>query len=356
MDSIRLILAIAAQRNMVLRQYDIVGTYLNVDLNEEIYMQHPPGYKDGTGAVVHLHKALYGLKQGRRAWNQTMNSFIVDLRFRRINADVCVYVKETTTGLIFIGVHLDDMLASADNNDLMNTSEASLRKHVEITNLRSPRLLLGIEISHNRAARMLMLSQSQYIQAVLDHFGIGDCNPVSTPLDPNVKLVKVPENADLSKMKKVPYQALIGLLMYMALGTRPDIKYAVQALSQFNVHPGPTHWTATKCVLYYLKGTQSFGITYTGKGELCNRAYYHNLRLKGYTDADWASNPNDRRSVSGYAFLIGNTVVTWSSKKQTTVALSSMEAEYMAIAYAARHAIWMRAILAELTFTQEAAS
>ncbi len=200
-----------------------------------------------------------------------------------------------------------------------------------------------------------MLSQSQYVQTVLYRFGMGDCNPVSTLLDPNIKLVKEPDNADLSEMKKVPYEALIGSLMYAALGTRPDIKYTVQALSQFNARPGPTHWTAAKRVLRYLKGMRNFGITYTGKGEPRMRAYYHNLRLEGYTDADWASNLDDRCSVSGYTFLIGNAAVAWSSKKQTTVVLSSMEAKYMAIVYATRHAIWMRVILAELTFAQEAA-
>ncbi len=203
--------------------------------------------------------------------------------------------------------------------------------------------------------RTLTLSQSQYVQTVLDRFGMGDCNPVSMPLNPNIKLVKEPDNADLWEMKKVPYQALIGSLMYVALGMCPDIKYAVQALSQFNARPGPTHWTAATRVLRYLKGTQNFGITYMGKGELRMRAYYRNLRLEGYTDADWASNLDDCHSVSGYAFLIGNAVVAWSSKKQMTVALSSMEAEYKAIAYATRHAIWMRTILAELTFAQEAA-
>ena len=144
--------------------------------------------------------------------------------------------------------------------------------------------------------------------------------------------------------------------MYAALGTRPDISYAVQALSQYSSRPGPEHWTAVKRVFRYLKGTQYYGITYKGQGETRMTAYYRNFRLEGYSDADWGSNPDDRRSISGYAFLIGNGVIAWSSKKQTTVALSSMEAEYMAISYAARHAIWMRAMLAELTFPQNRAS
>ncbi|OJT04063.1 Copia protein [Trametes pubescens] len=175
-------------------------------------------------------------------------------------------------------------------------------------------------------------------------------------MDPNVRLLKEPDDADLSEMRDIPYQAAIGTLMYAALGTRPDISYAVQALSQFSSRPGPAHWTAVKRVFRYLKGTLDYGMTYGRKGETHARAYYRNLRLEGYSDADWGANPVDRKSISGYAFLIGSGVIAWSSKKQAVVALSSTEAEYMAISYAARHAIWMRTLLAELTFAQEQAT
>ena len=357
MDSLRMILAIAAQRGMTLRQFDVVGAYLNAELEEEVYMRQPPGYDDGSGRVCRLLKALYGLKQAGRQWNTHMNDIMVQkLQFRRLRADVCVYIKISPEGLVIIGIHVDDMAAAADTEKLMNALEAELRKHLEITNLGTPRLLLGLEISYKPELRTLTVCQGQYVQAVLERFGMADCKPVSTPLDPNVKLVKVPDGTDLSEMKDVPYQAAIGSLMYAALGTRPDISYAVQALSQYSSRPGPEHWTAVKRVFRYLKGTQYYGITYKGQGETRMTAYYRNFRLEGYSDADWGSNPDDRRSISGYAFLIGNGVIAWSSKKQTTVALSSMEAEYMAISYAARHAIWMRAMLAELTFPQNRAS
>lgn len=172
-------------------------------------------------------------------------------------------------------------------------------------------------------------------------------------MDANVKLIKEPNNTDLSAMKDVPYQAAIGTLMDAALGTRPDISYAVQTLSQFSSWPRPTHWTAVKQVLWYLKGTTDYGITYRRKGEQCSGAFYGNFRLEGYTDTDWGSDPIDCKSILGYAFLISGGLVAWSSKKQAIIALSSTEAEYIAISYARRHTIWMQNLLADLTFTQE---
>ncbi|EJF55486.1 hypothetical protein DICSQDRAFT_25697, partial [Dichomitus squalens LYAD-421 SS1] len=350
-DSVRVLAAIGTVRDMEMSQFDVVGAYLNAELDEEIYMRQPPGYNDKHSKVLRLQKALYGLKQGGRKWNEHFNRIMTqNLAFKRLNSDPCVYIKKTRRGLVIIGVHVDDMIALADTTSLMDDFATELAKHVKITNMGPPTLFLGLEFSRDRTAHTLTICQSQYILRVLERFGMTDSNPVSTPLDPNVKLVKCAEDADLTEMRKCPYQAVIGSLMYAALGTRPDIAYAVQALLQYNSRYGPEHWTAAKHVLRYLKGMHTYGITYSGEGQTRLQAYYLNLRLEGYTDADWGSNPDDRRSISGYTFLVGNAVVAWSSKKQTTVALSSTEAEYMAVSYAARHTIWMRALLAELTF------
>jgi hypothetical protein len=166
------------------------------------------------------------------------------------------------------------------------------------------------------------------------------CNPVSTPLDSNVSLSPATSNDDL--ITNFPFQAIIGSLMYAAVGTRPDISFAVQALSQFNVAHTPIHCTAAKHVLCYLKGTCNFGITY---GDISD------FVITGYSDADWGQNRADRRSVSGYAFIIGGGLTSWSSKKQSTVALSTMEAEYVALAHATKEVIWFRDILKQLGFS-----
>lgn len=338
---------------MVSHQYDVVGAYLNAEVEEEIYMRQPPGYDDGSGRVLRLIKALYGLKQGGRVWNQHFNSTMVEkLGFQRLSADICVYVKTVGSEMIVFGLHVDDMLGGADSDALMDEFETQIRRYYDITNLGTPRMLLGLEVSHHSDLRTITIRQTHFILTALDRFGMAGCAPASTPMDLNVRLVKEPEDADLSEMKDVPYQAAIGTLMYAALGTRPDISYAVQTLSQFSSRPGPAHWTAVKRVFRYLKGSLDYGITYGRKGEPRTQAYYKNFRLEGYTDADWGANPVDRRSISGYTFLIGGGLVAWSSKKQAVVALSSTEAEYMAVSYAARHAIWMRQLLAELNFEQ----
>src|ERR1700678_3294264 len=155
-------------------------------------------------------------------------------------------------------------------------------------------------------------------------FGMADSHPVNTPMDPNVKLIKLPdmENYDIPD-----YRSAIGSLMYVAIGTRPDISFAVQHLSQFMSNPGPAHWTAVKRVFRYLNGTRSLGITFHKGRE---------IEPLTYSDADWGSDQNDRKSISGYVFIMSAGPISWQSKKQPTIALSSMEAEYMAKSLATR--------------------
>ena len=212
-------------------------------------------------------------------------------------------------------------------------------QHFDVTDLGSPQHFVGIEISRNRSLHTITLSQFCYIQTILERFHMSSCTPVRTPLDSNNPLISTPSTEE--PLNDVPYAALIGSLMYAAVATRPDISFAVQHLSQFTSRPSQAHWTATKRVLRYLKGTQNFGLSY-GKST--------NLTLHGFSDADWGSNHTDRRSTSGYVYLLAGGAITWSSKKQPTVALSSMEAEYMALCHATKEAIWLRSLSADLKY------
>ncbi|CDO77611.1 hypothetical protein BN946_scf184946.g3 [Trametes cinnabarina] len=172
-----------------------------------------------------------------------------------------------------------------------------------------------------------------------------DANPVDTPLDANVRLRchDRPEDLDARTL----YQAMVGSLMYAALGTHPDIAHAVQQLSQYASNPGPAHITAAKRVLRYLKGTRTLGIIYCANATTDSD---HPLEPLGYSDADWANDLDDRKSIAGQVFLLGGAPITWSSRKQRTVAKSSMEAEYMAMSAAASEIAWLRALLTELGF------
>jgi hypothetical protein len=336
LDTLRLLLALAAMYGMVIHIVDIVGAYLNGDLDEIIYMKQPPGYEDGTHLVCKLIKSLYGLRQSGRVWNQKLNDAFQKLGFTRLFADQCVYFRRIDHDLAIVAVHVDDMAVIASDDDAASKLKHELKKIFTITDLGEAKQIVGLEVTRNSEEGTIKIAQSQYIKKILDRFGMSNSHPVSMPLDPNIKLTKTPDN----EHHDIPeYGAAIGSLMYAAIGTRPDIAFTVQTLSQFMSNPNPSHWTAVKRVFRYLNGTQDLGIIYRSGGD---------LKPHGYSDADWGSNINDRKSISGNVFLMADGPISWSSKKQPTIALSSMEAEYMAESLATRHAIWLRTLFTEL--------
>ncbi|KAJ3529254.1 hypothetical protein NM688_g7878 [Phlebia brevispora] len=340
LESLRTLLALAAVRDWPVHQMDVVGAYLNADLEEEIYMRQVPGFEDNTERVLRLRKGLYGLKQSGRAWNKRVHELLAEkLGFVRINADFCAYIRVTADGLPqIILIHVDDMALIAANDELMAQLKGDLRPHLTLSDLGEIKTFVGLQILRDRKARRVTIHQQRYIHTVLERFHMLDSNPVSTPLDPNVPLTPTP--VDASSLE-VPYSVAIGSLMYAAVATRPDIAFAVQSLSQFSSRPSQQHWTAVKHVLRYLKGTEGLGITYGLTAD---------APLIGYSDADWGQALTDRRSVSGFAFLFAGDAITWSSKKQPTVALSTMEAEYLALSHASREAIWLRSLFHGLGF------
>lgn len=338
LETFRLIVSIAAHYDLELHQVDVIGAYLNSPLQEDIYMRQAPGYEDGTSRVYHLHKALYGLKQAGRAWRMELDRVLLEsLGFTRSQSDPCLYHRSTDNDLSLIGTHVDDCLVASTDLASVNKLKSILRKYFDITDLGEATLFVGIQILRNRAEHTISICQTGYLDTVITRFGMDTCNPVSTPLD--ASSILTPSESDEDLLTDIPYQAVVGSLMYAAIGTRPDIAFAVQTLSQFNSAHTAAHWTAAKHVLRYLKGTRTLSITY-GKTR--------DFVIKGYSDADWGQNRADRRSISGYAFLLGGGIVSWSSKKQSTVALSTMEAEYVALAHATKEALWFRSILGEL--------
>jgi len=347
-ESFRIILALAASEDWDIEQVDFKSAYLNGHLDEEIFMQQPEGFEvPGRETwVLRLFKALYGLKQAGRVWNKLLNGSLLDLDFTRCQSDPCVYIRDDEKGKAIIAVHVDDMLLATTRGGEMQRVKAQLHTlPFEIAKLGEPDRMLGVTITRNRTARTISLSQSVYIGKVLSRFNMTDANPISTPLDINIHLSKEQcptSTEEQAEMSQIPYATAIGALMYAALATRPDIAYAVQHLSQFSSNPGPAHWTAVKRVFRYLKHSQHLALVYTGNED--------DPAPIGYSDADWGSNISDRRSTSGFVYFLSDAAVTWSSKKQPTVALSSAEAEYMALAHAAKEAIWLRTLLSELGY------
>jgi len=321
-ETIRLLLAVAAKHKLYIHQMDIKGTYLNGILKEKVYMKQPEGYDDGTGHICLLIKTLYGLKQAGREWNHEFDSKMRKRRYARLQSDPCVYMWHIGEDFAIIAVWVDDLLIFATMIDLQDKARMDVAKDWEVTDLSEPQKIIGIEIT--RTPECITISLSKYIKSILRKEGHEHCNPVSTPLDPNVQLVPNP-NGEIGNCSN-SFTRLLGELQYVANAMRPDISYVVNRLASYTANPSLQHTTALKCVLQYLSGTRSLGIIYKADDEYLN--------FIGYTDASYA-NADERKSILGYVFIASSGAITWSSKKQVTKALSLTEAEYIAMSEAA---------------------
>lgn len=340
--SLRTIIATAAREDWPIEVFDFNSAFLNGELDEEIFMQLPPNLAgfDARFFVAKLRKAIYGLKQAGRTWYQALYKALTDLGFKRAEYDHGVFYARTTAGVIILAIHVDDCTITGTTQKLLNHYKVLINARYEMTDLGPISWLLGIKVTRDRKNRTITLSQKSYIDAILARFNFTDAKPLSIPMDPNVAFSKdqCPTTADeIARMRRIPYREAIGSLMYASVGTRPDISFAMSTLSQFLDNPGQAHWEAVKRVFRYLLGTKNWGLTFGGGKE----------GLEGYTDADGASQEH-RRAISGYAFIIDGGAVSWSSRKQELVTLSTTEAEYVASTHAAKEAIWLRNFIGEV--------
>jgi transposase InsO family protein len=337
--SSRAIIAMANRLHLILHQIDIKGAYLNGTLKDDevLYLRHPPGYTAPNAGkqVLRLLKALYGLKQAGRRWYQTFTDILVQLGFTQCSVDQAVYHKSNASAreLMVIAVHVDDCTIAASERRLVDDFKARLSKHVEVTDLGELHWMLGIEVKRNREAGTVHLSQRSYIDSILHCFNFADLKPLTTPMD-----VQAPATtAEFAAMRNIPYREAVGALNWAALATRPDISFAVSTVARFALNPGPAHWEAVKRIFHYLAGTRDLWLSY---GEA-------RRTLVGYTDAD-SSMAEDHHAISGYAFLIDGGTVSWSSKRQEIVSLSTTESEYVAAMHGLKEAMWLRSLLSEV--------
>jgi Reverse transcriptase (RNA-dependent DNA polymerase)/Integrase core domain/GAG-pre-integrase domain/Zinc knuckle len=343
--SIRVVLTFAARNDWPVHQMDVKSAYLNgvLDSNETIYIRQPPGFinEGSPNKVLHLKKALYGLKQSGRRWYQTFSNILSTLKFTRCESDHAVFVRKGNIPAdCIIIVHVDDLTVTAENLNVLMIFKKQIMSKLEMTDLGELHWLLGIEIKRDYKLKTISLSQRSYIQSIIERYGLTDAKPVSMPLDPHALLSKeqCPSTTEeCGAMRDVPYREAVGSLMYAALATRPDIAYAVHHLARFGDNPGKPHWEAVKRVIRYLKGTKDMFLVLGGQQQ----------GLNGYTDADGMSN-EDRHAISGYVFQIDGSSVSWSSKRQEVIALSTTEAEYVATTHAAKEALWLRNFTSEL--------
>ena len=345
-ESLRLLLALAALEDWEIHQLDVKSAFLNGMLDEEIYMEQPQGFiiTGQETKVCRLKKAIYGLKQASRAWNQQFHGVLTELGFTRTFSDAGVYVyhQRRGDGPLFVILYVDDITILGASLKAVKQLKEDLAKRYEITDLGEIESYLGIRITCDRPKKRLEIDQSGYIADVLDRFGMTDANPHNTPLPAGaeVHLIKYTDQASQSEIKN--YQSLIGSLLYVQIGTRPDISFAVSRLAQYAVNPSPQHLRLAQYILSYLVGTVDMCLCYDGA---------NGDGLHSYSDSSLGDQTDDRHSTSGYVFLLANGAVSWSSRKQRTVAQNTTEAEYMAMTDAANQAAWYRGFLKELGYS-----
>jgi hypothetical protein len=337
--SIRILLAIAAIYGLEIHQMDVVTAFLAGELEEEIYMEQPEGFKVGTedeDLVCRLRKSIYGLKQAPRVWNQKIRRFLKSIGFEQTYSDPCVYINKTTE--IILAMWVDDLIIFGKDVASIKDIKAQLNEEYEMKDLGELKYFLGIQVHRDRERKIIHINQSGYNRTILERYGMESSNPASTPLSTGTRLNKATITDVLTDQKK--YQSMVGSLMYAMLATRPDLAQSIQQISQFSQMPTTTHEKAAKHALRYVNGTIDQGITFNGN---------LGLKLECWSDANWGGEEG-RESVSGFVFTLAGGAVTYSSKKQGSVALSSTESEYMAILHALKEQIWLHRFLREIGY------
>lgn len=339
--SYKALFALAAAHDLEIEQMDVKTAFLYGTISEEIYVEQPPEMSDGTNRVCRLNRALYGLKQSPRVWYETLSNHLGKLGYRPIDSDLSVFQRGNT----FIAVYVDDLLLIGPNKGDIQRVKDALSSTFRMTDLGACKYYLGMTVRRDRPNRTIHLGQRAYIENVLRDFDMWEVRPVATPMD-QTKLAAADEDYKCDPDHRIRYQSAVGSLMYAMLGTRPDLAFAVSVVSRYAANPTESHWKAVKRIFRYLKGTIDFELAY--KGDL--------QKLRGYSDADWAGDLDTRRSTSGYVFNVGSGAISWLSKRQATVALSSCEAEYQAETQATKEAIWLQGLLQHLTGEQPQAT
>ncbi|CAL2253197.1 unnamed protein product [Prunus armeniaca] len=332
--SIRMLIAIAAIHNMDIHQMDVKTAFLNGELDEEIYMEQPEGFvvKGQETKVCKLVKSLYGLKQAPKQWHEKFDHTMMSHGFKINECDKCVYIKNNKNSCVLVCLYVDDMLIMGTSKDAINSTKKMLNSSFDMKDLGQADVILGIQIKRNNDG--YILTQFHYAEKILRKFGQFDCKPAVTPFDVNCKLKKNSGDA----ISQLEYSQVIGSLMYLMNSTRPDLAYSVSRLSRYTSNPGHDHWEALIKVLRYLKYTQDYGLHYTRYPPV----------LEGYSDANWISDSTETKSTSGYVFTLGGAAVSWKSSKQTCIARSTMESEFVALDKAAEEAEWLRNFLEDI--------
>lgn len=329
LEAIRLFLAYAAHMDFKLYQMDVKSAFLNGNLQEEVYVKQPPGFVDPKlpNHVFRLNKALYGLKQAPRAWYDTLSMFLIENSFQRGAIDKTLFIKRDKGAILIVQIYVDDIIFGSTNEGLCKWFSSLMSNQYKMSMMGELTYFLGLQI--DQKPNGTFINQSKYVFDLLKKYSFQNCSVMKTPMSTSDKLHK---DSTGKKVCQTTYRGMIGSLLYLT-SSRPDIMFATCLCARYQADPKESHLKAVKRIFRYLKGTPNLGLWYpkdTG------------FDLIGYSDADYAGCKLDRKSTSGGCQLLGEKLVSWSSKKQHSVATSTAEAEYVAAGSCCAQLLWMQ--------------
>ncbi|KAI3815343.1 hypothetical protein L1987_15008 [Smallanthus sonchifolius] len=340
LEAIRLFLAFASFKGFKVFQLDVKSAFLYGKVKEEVYVCQPPGFEDplNPNIVFKLDKALYGLHQAPRAWYETLSTHLLANDFVRGKIDSTLFIKKSGGDYLLVQIYVDDIIFGSTNEGLCKDFEGVMKSKFEMSVMGELSFILGLQV--NQKEDGFFIHQSKYVKDILSRFKMEDCTPYDTPIPVNHKLNSDPDGKDVDYRL---YRAMIGYLMYLT-ASRPDIMFAVFICSRFQAKPKESHLIAVKRIFRYLKGKQRLGLWYP---------HGSNFDFNAYTDSDFGGCCLDRKSTTGGCQFLGNRLVSWQCKKQTTVSISTCEAEYIAAASCCSQILWIQQQLRDygLNFT-----
>ncbi len=353
LSTVRALFATAAQFDYELWQMDVKTAYLNAEIEEEVYLDQPEGYEERDGddnrLYCRLKKTIYGLRQAGRNWNSMITEFMESVGFVKSLADQCLFIKRDGDSISYVTIWVDDIIVCGSNKRQVCEFKEAINSKFKITECKLLEWFLGMHVEQSRY--QVSVDQTTYIKSILRKFGMTDCKPSKTPGIDKQKLTRAmcPEagTAEQEEAQKFDYRGVIGSVMHLCVSTRPDLAFICSSLSQFLENPGREHIMAAKHVLRYLQETKFQKLVY--------RLDETGIKLLGFSDADWAGNVDNRKSTSGYCYFLQgkSAAISWSSKLQKTVALSTAEAEFHSLSTAAQECRHLQHLLEDMNMGQQ---
>ncbi|KAK8930658.1 hypothetical protein KSP39_PZI016172 [Platanthera zijinensis] len=340
LEAIRIFLAYAAHKKFKVFQMDVKSAFLNGDIKEEVYVKQPPGFISSTlpEHVFKLHKALYGLKQAPRAWYETLASFLLENDFKRGRVDQTLFIRTHKSHILLVQTYVDDIIFGSTDTSLCKKFSQLMHSKFEMSSMGELSFFLGLQIKQH--ADGIFISQTKYAKELVKKFGMSDASSMKTPMPTNAVL-----DADESgkPVDQTNFRAIIGSLLYLT-ASRPDIMFATCVCARFQVSPRESHLTLVKRILRYVKSCPNLGLWYP---------HDSGFDLTGFSDADYAGCRVDRKSTSGTCQFLGDRLVSWFCKKQTSVSTSTAEAEYMAAGSCCSQILWIQNQLLDYGYNLE---